>query len=322
MRTPARTLFWRLFAINGLVFTVGTLVLALSPATVSSMVRLAELPVLTIGLTLIITANALLLRAGLAPLDALTTLMQRVDLLESGDRLADSGKGDLSHLIGTFNSMLDRLESERSASSAHALAAQEGERRRIARELHDEIGQSLTVALLSLKRVVDRAPDDLCEELCAAQETVRSSLDEVRQVARRLRPGVLEDLGLQSALNALSSEFSQVNQVPITRAVDPGLPDLSEDVELVIYRIAQESLTNVARHARAGHVELSLTAGDGDLTLRVTDDGRGGARQEGAGIRGMRERAHLIGARLTITSPPGGGTDVRLVIPVEAERSR
>ncbi|WP_055482139.1 HAMP domain-containing sensor histidine kinase [Sphaerimonospora mesophila] len=321
-RTPARALFWRLFAINGFVFTVGTLVLALSPATVSSMVRPAELPVLTIGLTLIITANALLLRASLAPLDALTTLMQRVDLLESGDRLADSGTGDLSHLIGTFNAMLDRLESERSASSAHALAAQEGERQRIARELHDEIGQSLTVALLSLKRVVDRAPEELREDLRAAQETVRSSLDEVRQVARRLRPGVLEDLGLQSALSALSSEFSQANQVSISRKVDPVLPDLSEDVELVIYRIAQESLTNVARHAHADHVELSLTVGDGDLILRVTDDGRGGARHEGAGIRGMRERAHLIGARLTIASPPGAGTDVRLVIPIEAERSR
>lgn len=317
--TPARMLFWRLFAINGSVFAIGTLVLALSPATVSSPVLLTEVPVLTIGLTLILAANALLLRAGLAPLDELTTLMQRVDVLNPGDRLAASGKGDLAHLIGAFNSMLDRLESELSMSSAHALAAQERERQRIARELHDEVGQSLTVALLGLKRVVDRAPEELREELRTAQETVRSSLDEVRQVARRLRPGVLEDLGLQSALSALSSEFLQANNVQITRRIDPDLPALSDEVELVIYRIAQEGLTNVARHARARHVELSLTCADGNLTLRITDDGCGGARQEGAGMRGMRERAHLIGARLTVNSPPGGGTDIRLVIPNKAE---
>ncbi|GAB3805417.1 hypothetical protein GCM10027605_31360 [Micromonospora zhanjiangensis] len=125
-RAPVRALFRRLFLLNGLVFTVGTLVLALSPATVSSPVLLTEIPVLIIGLAVILAANALLLRTSLAPLDALTTLMRRVDLLRTGDRLVDSGNGDLTNLIETFNAMLDRLERERSASSAHALAAQEG----------------------------------------------------------------------------------------------------------------------------------------------------------------------------------------------------
>ncbi|GAA1008674.1 sensor histidine kinase [Acrocarpospora pleiomorpha] len=321
-RTPAQALFWRLFVINGLVFAAGTLVLAVSPATVSSPILLTEVPVLTVGLALILAANALLLRTSLAPLDALATLMQRVDLLRTGDRMADSGNSDLTHLIHTFNAMLDRLEAERSASSAHALAAQEGERQRIARELHDEIGQSLTVVLLGLKRAVDRAPDDLRPELHAAQETVRASLDEVRQVARRLRPGVLEDLGLHSAMSSLSSDFSQVSGISVTREVDADLPALGADAELVLYRIAQESLTNVARHAHATRVELSLTADPGAVTLRIRDNGRGCVRQDGAGIRGMRERALLIHARLTIDSPPGGGTEVRLVIPNTVERSR
>ncbi|MFG1696149.1 histidine kinase [Nonomuraea sp. NPDC049309] len=320
-RTPAQALFRRLVLINGLVFTIGTLVLAFSPATISSPIVLAEVPVLLVGLAVMLGANALLLRRSLAPLDALTSLMQRVDLLGTGDRLPDGGNSDLTHLIGTFNAMLDRLEAERSASSAHALAAQEGERRRIARELHDEIGQSLTVVLLGLKRVVDRAPDDLREELHAVQETVRASLDEVRQVARRLRPGVLEDLGLHSALNALAVDVSQMSGVPVTRCVQPDLPDLGSDVELVLYRIAQESLTNIARHARAEHAELSLKAENGRLELRITDDGQGGARQDGAGIRGMRERALLIGARLTVDSPPGEGTCVSLVVPCPANRS-
>lgn len=314
-RNPVRILFKRLFVINGLVFAVGTLVLALSPATVSSPVLLAEIPVLTIGLAAILAANAILLRTGLAPLEALTTLMQRVDLLHPVDRLPSNGNGDLNHLINTFNAMLDRLEAERSASSAHALAAQEGERRRIARELHDEIGQSLTVVLLSLKHAADRAPDDLREELREVQESVRASLDEVGQVARRLRPGVLEDLGLQSALNALSSDFSQSSGVLVNREIDLALPSLSKEAELVLYRIAQEGLTNAARHADASQVRLSLISTPDGVELRITDNGRGGIRHDGAGIRGMRERALLIGARLTVTSPPGGGTDVRLTVP-------
>jgi len=313
---PARALFRRIVLINGLVFTVGTLVLALSPATVSSPVLLTEIPVLIVGLAVILAANALLLRRSLAPIDALTTVMERVDLLRPTGRLAERGNGDLTHLIGTFNAMIDRLEAERTASSAHALAAQEGERQRIARELHDEIGQSLTAVLLALKRSLDRAPDDLREELHTVQETVRGSLDEVRNVARRLRPGVLEDLGLQSALSALVAEFTESTGVPVVRTPGGALPDLDGAVELVLYRIAQEGLTNVARHAHASRVELCLGVAGGSVTLRIIDDGGGGLIREGAGIRGMRERALLIGAELVISSAPGGGTEVRLTAPV------
>ncbi|MCT2584321.1 sensor histidine kinase [Actinophytocola gossypii] len=311
---PERSLFRRLFLINGLVFTIGTVVLALSPATVSAPVLVTEIPVLIVGLAVILAANAVLVRSSLAPLGSLATLMERVDLLRHGDRLLERGNGDLTHLIRTFNEMLDRLEAERSAASAHALAAQEGERQRIARELHDEIGQSLTVVLLGLKRVVDQAPAELREELHGVQEGVRASLDEVRQVARRLRPGVLSDLGLASALSALSSEFSEMSGVPVTKKVS-DLPVLDDDVELVLYRIAQEGLTNVARHARASRVELTLRQELDGLTLRISDDGRGGVLREGAGIRGMRERALLVGATLTIDSKRGDGTDVILVVP-------
>ena len=313
---PAQLLFRRLFIINGLVFAIGTLVLALSPATVSSPVLLTEVPVLLIGLALILAANAALVRASLAPLDALTTVMRRVGLLRrGGDRATEAGNGDLEHLIRTFNEMLDRLETENTASSALALAAQEEERQRISRELHDQIGQSLTVALLSLKRVVDRSPNDLREESLVAQEAVRASLDEVRQVAQRLRPGVLADLGLRSALSSLGSEFSRSSGIPVTWEVDDGLPELSGEVELVLYRIAQEALTNVARHAHASRVDFVLTSSTAGLTLRILDDGQGGDLNEGAGIRGMRERALLIGAELTVAARRSGGTDVSLLVP-------
>ncbi len=313
---PTQSLFWQLFLINGLLFLIGTLLLALSPATVSSPLVLTEIPVLLVGLTLILLANALLIRRSLAPLRALTSVMQRADLLHSGDRISESGSGEFESLIRTFNEMLDRFEAESSASAAHALAAQEGERQRIARELHDEIGQSLTVALLGLKRVLDRAPEGLKEDLRAAQDVVRGSLDEVRQVAHRLRPGVLEDLGLHSALISLTTEFASSSGIEVERVIDAELPKLSDEVELVLYRVAQECLTNIARHSQATRAVLALSCSEKELTLRISDDGIGGDFAESAGIRGMRERALLIGARLAISSLSEGGTEVRLTVPL------
>lgn len=315
------SLFWRLFLGNGLVFTAGAAVLLLSPATVSTPVAVREVTVLAVGLALMLAVNALLIRVSLRPLDGLSALMERVDLLRPGERLPVSGNGDVAQLIRTFNEMLDRLEAERGASSARALAAQEGERARIARELHDEIGQSLTAVLLGLKRTVDRAPDDLRTELRTIQETIRASLDEVRRVARRLRPDVLEDLGLLSAMSALATEFAEATEVPVARRLDHRLPALSHSAELVLYRIAQESLTNIARHAAASRVALSLTGERDGVVLRISDDGRGlDGAAEGAGIRGMRERAILVDAHLTLGSAPAGGTQVRLVVPNQAER--
>lgn len=321
-RTPADMLFRRIFLINGLVFTLGTLVLALSPATVSARVRVAEIPVLVVGLAVILAANALLLRSSLAPLGALIASMQRVDPLRRNGRLDSPAQGDLAHLIDTFNAMVDRLESERTTASASALAAQEGERRRIARELHDEIGQSLTVALLSMKRAVDKAPAEAIDDLRNAQETVRSCMDEVRGIARRLRPDILDDLGLPSALSELCGEFAATGGLEITRDIDRTLPRLAPNIELVCYRVAQEALTNIVRHAHARHARLVLRIDENHLVLRVSDDGRGGVVTDGAGIRGMRERALLVDAVLTIDSPPGRGTVVELTVPRKDQRSR
>ncbi|KUH82053.1 MULTISPECIES: histidine kinase [unclassified Mycobacterium] len=314
-RTPATALFRRVFLINGLIFTLGTLILAVSPASVSSRIKLTEIPVLVVGLAVILSANALLLRSSLAPLDRLAASMRRVDPPRRSDRVDDRGNGDLRHLIASFNTMLDRLETERTTASASALAAQENERRRIARELHDEIGQTLTVALLILKRAVDRAPAEIRGELADTQEAVRASLDEVRSIARRLRPEALEDLGLHSALNALCTEFTNATGLPVVKHIVLQSERLKPDVELVCYRVAQESLTNIARHAGATKAWLDLHTTDDRLTMRIADDGVGGVVSEGAGINGMRERALLVDADLTIASPAGDGTEVRLSIP-------
>ncbi len=318
-RTPVTALFWRICLLNGVVFTLGTLILALSPATVSARLRLTEVPVLVIGLAVILTANALALRTSLAPLDELVTAMRRVDPPRRAVRFDRRASGDFHRLIETFNAMLDRLEAERSAAGATALAAQEGERQRIARELHDEIGQSLTVALLRLKRVVDRAPEELRDEVTDAQETVRGCLDEVRGIASRLRPDVLDDLGLHSAVTALCHEFTRSAGISVHREVDPSISRLDPAVELVCYRIAQESLTNVLRHSGADQVSLRLAGHDDSVVLRVHDNGCGGVVTEGAGIRGMRERAMLVDATLTITASDDAGTTVELVVPVHRE---
>ncbi|HEY8113655.1 MAG TPA: histidine kinase [Actinomycetes bacterium] len=317
------SLFWRIMLLNASVLVAATALLLFAPVTVSVPVLPAEALVLLAGLAVMLIANGVLLRVGLAPLDRLTRLMSSVDLLRPGQRLPVSGGGEVAAVVRAFNEMLDRLETERGTSAARALSAQEAERRRIAQELHDEVGQSLTAVLLDLKRAADRAPGPLRADLRQTQETTRESLDEVRRIARRLRPGVLEDLGLLSALTALATEFSTHTELAVRRRFEPGLPRLSDEAELVLYRVAQESLTNAARHAVARHVELALTRHADAVVLSVRDDGRGiGHTREGAGIRGMHERALLVGARLSIESGPAGGTEVRLRVPVHGGQDR
>ncbi|GAA3368038.1 HAMP domain-containing sensor histidine kinase [Streptomyces sannanensis] len=310
------SLFWRIFGLNALVLGSATALLLWAPVTVSVPVLLTEAVILVGGLGIMLVANAALLRIGLAPLDRLAGLMTTVDLLRPGQRLPVPAQGGVAEVIRTFNDMLDRLEAERATSNARVLSAQESERRRIAQELHDEVGQSLTAVLLGLKRAADRAPEPLRAELQQAQEITRESLDEVRRLARRLRPGVLEDLGLVSALTSLTTDFATHTGLDVRRRFDADLPLLDRETELVLYRVAQEGLTNIARHAEAEHAELALHSTPTAVVLRIGDDGRGiGLAHEGAGIRGMRERALLVGATLDIEPGPAGGTCVSLSVP-------
>ncbi|MDH6222167.1 sensor histidine kinase [Streptomyces pseudovenezuelae] len=309
------SLFWRIFSFNavGLVLAAALL---LGPVTVSTPVAPAEALVVVIGLALLLVGNAIVLRLGLAPLRRLGRAMATADLLRPGARAVVAGPAEAAELIMTYNTMLDRLEGERAAGAGRALSAQERERHRIARELHDEVGQTLTAVLLQLKRVADRAPEGLREEVGQAQEATRAGLDEIRRIARRLRPGVLEELGLSSALRSLAAEFT-THGLTVRHDVSGELPPLTEESELVVYRVAQEGLTNTARHASADRAEVRLRPVADGLELLVRDNGKGiGTAVDGAGISGMRERALLIGARFSLAPAPGRGTDVRLLIPV------
>ncbi|QEV10622.1 sensor histidine kinase [Streptomyces prasinus] len=316
------SLYWRIFGLNALVLGAATSLLLWAPVTVSVPVLLTEAVILVGGMAVMLVANAALLRIGLAPLDRVTRLMATVDLLRPGQRLPVRGGGEVAELVSTFNAMLERLEKERAASSARALLAQEAERRRIAAELHDEVGQSMTAILLALKQVGDEAPAPLRGEIQQVQEITRASLDEVRRLVRRLRPGVLDDLGLVSAVTSLATEFATHAGLRVHRRFGTDLPTLDNGTELVIYRVAQESLTNVARHAEARSATVSLYREDDRVVLEVTDDGRGiGAAHEGAGLRGMRERALLIGATLDVTPVARTGTRIRLAVPAVRKQS-
>ena len=317
MRPPSHLpLFWNVSLINGVVFVLGTLVLVLSPLSISSRVVVSEVVVVSVGLLVMLATNALLIRRSLAPLDRVIRTIGAMDQLQPGV-LPEEGAGPVRGIARSVNGLLDRLEAAERAGSAQALAAQEAERHRIAQELHDEVGQSLTVVLLGLKQLEARAPAELVEELALLRESARAGLDDVRRVARRLRPGVLEDLGLQSALAALVTDFSTSSTAAVRRSFSPGLPALSAEAELVVYRVAQEALTNAARHAGASSVELSLGRLGETVVLEVRDDGRGfDGLGEGSGLLGMRERAALVRAELTVTSQPRAGTTVRLRVPL------
>jgi two-component system sensor histidine kinase UhpB len=308
---------WRIFLVNAVILVAAALALALSPATVSFPIALTEGVVLTVGLLAILIINLLLVRRSFAPLERLTKLMRSVDLLEPGQRLAVTGPEEVRELSSVFNEMLERLERERHESGWDTLKRQEAERKRVAQELHDEVGQALTAVMLQLGRLSRAAPDDLGDPLDEALETTRNSLEDVRRIAKQLRPEALDDLGLVPALNALAAGFADRSGILISRRLPDVAPPLGAEAELVVFRVAQESLTNAARHAETTRVDLTLERTGRRIVLRVRDYGRGlDGTRPGGGIRGMRERALLIGADLSIATAPGGGTEVSLTLPL------
>ena len=316
VRADDLSLSSRVILINGLLFGVGTAVLALSPATVSSRPVLSESVVLLVGLTVMIVANSMLVRRALRPLDRLIHDLAAAESAAPAERVPVPSSGVARRVSLAINDLLDRIDEAQRSNAAAALAAQESERSRIAQELHDGVGQSLTAVLLELKLVSESVTSPPLDRV---REGVRASLDEVRSVARTLRPHVLEDLGLRSALAALTQDLFGATRTHVRRGIMPGLPELPDDVELVVFRVAQEALTNVARHADAATVEVSLGIVGDEVELRVTDDGRGlPAHAEGTGLRGMRERAALLGGHVSVTGREGGGTVVTLLVPVTA----
>ena len=213
--------------------------------------------------------------------------------------------------------------SERIARDAlrRVVDAQELERRRLARELHDETGQALTSILLGLKTLEETLEaDEARAATTRLRELVVATLQDVRRLAVELRPSALDDFGLVAALEHLTSSFAEQTGIAVDLGVALGTERLPGEVETALYRIVQESLTNVVKHARARHVSIALTRMEGLVTAVVEDDGQGFDPDEGpyggVGLIGMRERLALLRGRLRIESSPGAGTTIAADVPL------
>jgi two-component system sensor histidine kinase UhpB len=325
LREPRRlSLLWRAGLANAAVFAIVFVLFLVTPVTVHAPVQLTEALVLGAGLATMLVIDLLLLRRALAPLGDLARRMDEVDLRDPKRPLpgSDTYGPVLRGFVDTFNAMIDRLAEERRRGARAALTAQERERLRIGRALHDEAGQTLTAIALEVERAAADGPPAHRAQMTALATQLHSSLDEIRRISRDLRPEALDDLGLVNALIALISRTDRQGDLRIERQLSAELPPLSSELELVIYRVAQEALTNVLRHAQASRCIVALGVDDGVVELRVADDGVGMPSQteeETIGIEGMRERALLGGGTLSIESSPGHGTTVTLRLPAAAD---
>jgi two-component system, NarL family, sensor histidine kinase UhpB len=315
-------MLWRVFAANAAVFALAFALLALAPVTLHASVRLEELVLLLVGLVVMLGLDLLLVRQALEPFRRLARAMRQVDLLRPGQRATgfDGSSSEILALAQAFNEMLDRLEAERRESSGRVLAAQEAERLRIARELHDELGQTLTAVALRAEHAAQRSGAEH-PELAEMAEIVQRGLDDVRRISLELRPGALDELGLLNALISLCARVSEQTGMRIHRDLHGPIPDLAPDVELAVYRVAQEALTNAVRHSHASEITVSLSYRGGELLLSVSDNGEGLPERviAGGGLTGMRERAMLIGGALDVESVHNAGVKVELRLPLKPD---
>jgi len=323
-RIAPRTLVARVFAANAVLLCAACAVLLLSPVTVSDPVAAREALAILIGLAAMLLVDLWLVRRAFAPLDRLRRQMEHAELLtaDGGPLGFEAADEEVRRLAQAYERMLGRLGEERRDSARRTLAAQEAERRRVSRELHDEVGQRLTGLLLQVEQAAAAPAGERDARLEDVRASARAALEDVRGIARRLRPQVLDDLGLHAALTGLCTAFTRDTGLPVRRRLASGALGLEAEAELVVYRIAQESLTNVARHAGASRVDLALEHEGDVVRLLVQDDGRGlgeAGRAAGGGLTGMRERAVLAGGTLRAWSPPGGGTTVQLELPARPQ---
>jgi two-component system sensor histidine kinase UhpB len=316
----SRTLLSQVLAVNTVLVAITAFVAALiARDRLEDAASIEGLLLIALAVFIVVLLNSILLRRRLEPMGRLVDTMSSVDLTTPGKR-ADVSRGaadEVRRLSADFNRMLERLEHERRESGRAVLRAQEVERSRIAQDLHDEVNQALTAILLRLQATIGDAPPALQEELRETQALATQAMEELLHLARELRPTALDDHGLVPALTSQVAAFGDRTGIRATFRRHGSVPPLSDEEQLVIYRVTQESLSNVAQHSGARHVDVELSF-VGRTVLRVRDDGLGfKASSNGRtrlGVSGMRERALLVGGHLTIFSEPGDGTTIELTM--------
>jgi two-component system sensor histidine kinase UhpB len=284
--------------------------------------------ILALAIILTLCVNLWMLQRRFAPLERLITRIEGIDPTEpSSHQLPDHDPvKEIDKLSRSFNGLLERIEEERRRSGTLAMRAQEEERRRLARDLHDEVNQALTAILLRLEALAHDSPAANIEEVNELKRLVNQAMEELLNLARQLRPSALDDHGLMPAVETQLKRFAARTGVEVKLNTDGEVDSLPEDVQTAVYRILQEALANVGRHAAATAVAVDIKADDEQLELHVRDDGAGfdptalarsatsGGPGAGLGLSGMVERARLAGGELDLRSAPGGGTTVSLRI--------
>lgn len=282
----------------------------------------------TVGWLVSIALNFVVLQIAFRPLMNLGKVMNRVQAGERSLRAPQTGTDpEADQLACTLNMMLEAIDEANRLRATQIIAAQEAERKRIARELHDETSQVLTSLLISLAVVEEsitskEARDRIAETRVLAHQTLRA----VRNLSIDLRPSALDDLGLLPALRWYVKEYQQKTSTEIDFKASGIKERLSDEIETVLYRIVQEALTNVAKHAQAHKVNVTLEGDAEGITATITDNGRGfdieklqkapGQERGGWGLVGMYERAQLLEGTLDIESKVGHGTTIQAYIPL------
>ena len=276
---------------------------------------------IVLGLVIVLTfcVNIWMLQRRFGPLEHLIDRIERIDPAEpSTFELAGDPVEEIDRLAQSFHRLLGRMDEERRRSGKLVLRAQEEERRRVARDLHDEVNQALTAILLRLEALAQDTPERAAE-LTELKRLALQAMDELLNLARQLRPTALDDHGLVPAIEAQLKGFGERTGIDARLQTAGNPAELDEERQTVIYRVAQEALTNAGRHAGAEHVNVELTTRDGAAELHVSDDGSGfdpsADRDGGLGLEGMAERARLVGGELDLRSSPGAGTELTLRLP-------
>jgi two-component system, NarL family, sensor histidine kinase UhpB len=315
----SRPLLAQVLAVNLLLVAGAVLVATVGVnAHVANVTRGREMVVLGLAILATLLGNWLLLRRRFEPLDELISAMESMDLAGASQAqiaVPRADSAEVRRLDAAFRRMIGRLEAERREAGRAAIHAQERERRRIAQDLHDEVNQALTAVSLRLQASIEHAPPQLRRELLETKRLSSQAMEELLQLARQLRPAVLDDHGLIPALHSHIRDFGEQTRIRTTFHSRGTVPRLTPEQQLVIYRVTQESLSNIAQHADARNVDVELSF-IGRTVLRISDDGRGftSPRSGGLGLSGMRERALLAGGQLSIWSGNGNGTRVELTI--------
>jgi two-component system sensor histidine kinase UhpB len=276
--------------------------------------------VLVLAIVLTLCVNLWMLQRRFDPLERLVERVEAIDPAEPATfELSDDPVDEIDRLGSSFQRLLRRMDEERRRSGKLVLRAQEEERRRIARDLHDEVNQALTGVLLRLEALAHDTPPDHREQVSELKRLTGQAMDELLRLARQLRPTALDDHGLGSAVEAQVRSFSERTGVEARVELHGDPSELDEETQTVVYRVAQEALSNVAQHARPGRVDVELNASGAGVELRVRDDGGGfdplAGRGGGLGLAGMAERARLAGGSLDLRSARGAGTELTLRLP-------